>query len=104
MAAARNPYAMPLAATDFRGLPPAYIAAAGIDAVTEDAEDYAAALQAAGVPATLSCAENLPHSYLRTIHFCRRAAAEFNGLCGALQRALGSTGSSAMASTTLMAG
>jgi acetyl esterase len=95
---------MPLAAADFRDLPPAYIAAAGIDAVREDAEDYAAALKQAGVPVTLSTAENLPHSYLRTIHFCRRAAAEFDGLCAALRRALGSTASSATTSTTLMAG
>jgi acetyl esterase len=106
---ARNPYAMPLAAGDFRDLPPAFIAAAGIDAVLEDAEDYAAALRAAGVPVTYRCAEGLPHSYLRTIHFSRRAAAEFDAVCAALRQALGGTALPAMtstigASTTLMAG
>jgi acetyl esterase len=105
---ARNPYAMPLAAADFRNLPPAYIAAAGIDAVLEDAHDYAAALKAAGVPVTISVAESLPHSYLRTIHFSRTAAAAFDAICAALRDALNSTGnttsSSAMTSTTLMAG
>jgi acetyl esterase len=98
---------MPLAAADFAGLPPAHIAAAGIDAVREDAEDFAAALKQAGVPVTLSTAEGLPHSYLRTIHFCRRAAAEFDALCAALRGALGGTPiekSPAVASTTLMAG
>ena len=103
-ALARNPYAMPLAAADFSNLPPAHIAAAGIDAVLEDALDYAAALKTAGVPATLSTAEGLPHSYLRTIHFCRAAAAEFDAVCAALRHALSATGSSAMTSTTLMAG
>jgi acetyl esterase len=104
---ARNPYAMPLAAADFSNLPPAHIAAAGIDAVLEDAVDYAAALKAAGVPVVLSTAEGLPHSYLRTIHFSRKAASEFDAICAALRSALGSasmTGSSAVASTTLMAG
>jgi acetyl esterase len=99
------PYAMPLAAGDFAGVPPAFIATAGIDAVREDAEDYAAALSGAGVPVAYRCAETLPHSYLRTIHFCRSAAAEFGAVCDALARALGSaTGSPAVASTTVMAG
>jgi len=104
---ARNPYAMPLAAADLGNLPPAYIAAAGIDAVLEDAHDYAAALKAAGVPVTLSTAESLPHAYLRAIHFSRAAAAAFDAVCAALREALNATentNSSAMASTTLMAG
>jgi len=101
---ARNPYAMPLAAADFSNLPPAYIAAAGIDAVLEDAEDYAATLKAADVPVALSTAEGLPHSYLRTIHFCSKAAAEFDALCAALRQALKTTALPAVTSTTLMAG
>jgi acetyl esterase len=104
---ARNPYAMPLSASDFSHLPPAYIAAAGIDAVLEDSHDYAAALQSAGVPVRLSTAEGLPHSYLRTIHFSRAAGAAFDAVCAALREALhttGNTNSPAMASTTLMAG
>ncbi|HVZ01094.1 MAG TPA: alpha/beta hydrolase [Dongiaceae bacterium] len=113
----RIPYAMPLSADGFGGLPPAFIAAAGVDAVLEDAEDYAAALAAAGVPVTYRCAETLPHAYLRTIYFCRQAAVEFGAVCDALARALGSSAAgssaagatagataSAMASTTLMAG
>jgi len=78
---------MPLAATDFRDLPPAYIAAAGIDAVTEDAEDYAAALQAAGVPVRFSCAESLPHSYLRTIISAARGSRVRRSLRSASDRA-----------------
>jgi len=60
------------------------------------------------VPVSYRFAETLPHSYLRTIHFCRPAAAEFAAVCDALARALGSTptalGSTTLASTTLMAG
>jgi acetyl esterase len=102
----REPYAMPLSAGDLRGLPPAAIAAAGIDAVLEDAEDYAAALEAAGVPVSYRCARTLPHSYLRTIYFCRQAAAEYGAVCDALARALGSAagGSTSSTSTPLMAG
>jgi acetyl esterase len=99
----RVPYAMPLEADDFQGVAPAFIAAAGIDAVREDAEDYAAALGGAGVPITFRCAETLPHSYLRTIYFCRQAAAEFGAVCDALARALGSTATTS-ASATLMVG
>jgi acetyl esterase len=95
---------MPLSAGDFSKLPPAYIAAAGIDAVLEDSHDYEAALKSAGVPVTLSTAEGLPHSYLRTIHFSRAAGAAFDAICAALREGLNTTGSSAMASTTLMAG
>jgi len=72
--------------------------------VLEDAHDYAAALQAAGVPVTLSTAESLPHSYLRTIHFSRAANAAFDALCTALRSALNTTASPATTSTTLMAG
>ena len=103
---AGNPYAMPLAANDLSRLPPAFIAAAGIDALREDAEDYAAALGAAGVPMTFRCAETLPHAYLRAIHFSPKAEAEFAAVCAAIAKALNSSavGSAAMTSTTLMAG
>lgn len=86
---ARNPYAAPLHAASFAGLPPAYIASAWFDIVRPDSEDYAEKLRAAGVPVMHRCARGLPHTYLRTIHFCAAAQEEFAGLCEALKKALG---------------
>lgn len=86
---AQNPYAAPLLAESFAGLPPAYIASAWFDAIREDSEAYAEKLEAAGVPVTYRCAPGLPHTYLRTIHVCAAARQEFAGLCEALKKALG---------------
>ena len=85
---ARNPYAAPLHAASFAGLPPAYIASAWFDAIRSDSEDYAEKLREAGVPVTHSCAAGLPHTYLRAISFCTAAQEEFAGLCAALKKAL----------------
>jgi len=77
---AEDPYAMPLMARDFAGLPPAVICAAELDVVLPDALDYAAALHAAGVPHRLIVAHGLPHIFLRALHFCgsaERAFADF---------------------------
>jgi acetyl esterase len=85
---AQNPYAAPLMAETFADLPPAYIAAAWFDVIRADSEVYAEKLQASGVAATYRCAPGLPHTYLRTLHFCTAAQAEFAALCGALKKAL----------------
>jgi len=85
---AANPYAAPLMAKSFAGLPPAYVAAAWFDVIRPDSEIYVRELRAAGVPAAYSCAAGLPHTYLRTIHFCAAAQQEFTALCQALKTAL----------------
>jgi acetyl esterase len=77
---AQDPYAMPLMAREFAGLPPAVICAAEVDVLLPDALDYAALLQAADVPHRLIVARGLPHTFLRTLHFCgaaQRAFADF---------------------------
>ncbi len=74
---ARDPYAMPLLATEFAGLPPAVICAAELDVLISDARDYAAALARAGVPNRLIVAEGLPHTFLRALHLCGAAARAF---------------------------
>jgi acetyl esterase len=83
-----NPYAAPLCAKDFTGLPPAYIAAAWFDAIREDSELYVEKLRAAGVPVAYRCAPGLPHTYLRTIHLCTAAQQELAAVCEALKAAL----------------
>jgi acetyl esterase len=83
-----NPYAAPLCADSLAGLPPAILAAAQLDVLREDSEAYAAKLQAAGVPVVSRCAAGLPHTYLRTIHFCAAAQTEFQAVCAAIKTAL----------------
>lgn len=58
-------YAMPLLATDFRGLPPAWIAVAQFDPLRDDGVRYAEQLNAAGGAATLYVGEGLVHGCLR---------------------------------------
>jgi acetyl esterase len=70
---AQDPYAMPLTARDFARLPPAVICAAELDVVLPDALEYAASLDAAGVPQRLIMARGLPHTFLRALHFCGAA-------------------------------
>ncbi len=66
---------MPPMARDFSRLPPAVICAAGLDVILPDALEYAAALEAAGVPQRLIVVRGLPHRFLRTFALlqCRRA-------------------------------
>ena len=54
-----NAYAMPLLATDFSRLPPAWIAVAQFDPLRDDGVLYAERLNAAGVTATLYYGEGL---------------------------------------------
>jgi acetyl esterase len=74
---AEDPYAMPLVASDFTRLPPAVICTAELDVVLPDALDYAASLDAAGVPQRLIVAHGLPHTFLRALHFCGGAERAF---------------------------
>ena len=68
---------MALMARDFSRLPPAVICAAELDVVLPDALEYAAALDAAGVPQHLIVAHGLPHTFLRALHFCGAADRAF---------------------------
>ena len=58
-------YAMPLLATDFSGLPPAWIAVAQFDPLRDDGVRYAEQLAAAGTDASLYYGEGLVHGCLR---------------------------------------
>ena len=60
-----SPYAMPLLAADFSGLPKALIAVAQFDPLRDDGLLYAEHLQAAGVNAVLYPGKGLVHGCLR---------------------------------------
>lgn len=56
-------YASPSSATDLTDLPPAYIAAAGLDCLHDEAVDYGTRLRAAGVPVELHSFDGVPHGF-----------------------------------------
>lgn len=70
---AANPYAVPLRATDLRGLPPTTIIAAEIDPVRSDGEMYAQRLREAGVPVKY--------------HYCKGMTHEFFGMSAVVEKA-----------------
>ncbi|MBL9036686.1 MAG: alpha/beta hydrolase [Rhodospirillaceae bacterium] len=74
---ARDPYAMPLLATNFAGLPPAVICAAELDVLMADARSFDVALKRAGVRSRLIVGHGLPHRFLRALHLCDAAARAF---------------------------
>ena len=60
-----EPRLAPLRTPDLAGAPPAWIGVAEYDVLTEEGLDYAAALQAAGVPVTLRRYEGVMHGFAR---------------------------------------
>lgn len=71
-----SPYGMPLLATDFSGLPRAFIAVAQFDPLRDDGRLYAERLHAAGVETLLYPGKGLIHGCLRA----RRQVAEVDQL------------------------
>jgi acetyl esterase len=72
-----DPTAHPLRATDLRGMPPAFIAAAECDPLHDDGEAWAAAIRDAGGIALSVTDRGLVHGHLRARHRSARAAASF---------------------------
>jgi acetyl esterase len=80
-------YAEPLRETDYAGLPPAFLVAAGHDPLHDDCFDYARNLRNAGVPAMVRDEPLLVHAFIRARHMSTPARASFDAIiaaCGAL--------------------
>jgi len=73
-------YAQPLRETDFSGLPPAFMVAAGLDPLHDDCETYEARLAAAGVPAHVRHEPLLVHAFLRARHMSEPAHDSFRAI------------------------
>jgi len=78
--------AEPLRETDFTGLPPAFLIAAGLDPLHDDCAVYAAKLQAAGVAAEVRDEPLLVHAFLRARHMSLPAGESFKAIVAAIGR------------------
>ena len=80
--------ASPLQAPNLSGLPPAYVLTAGFDPLRDEAEEYARALTAAGVPTALRRHDGLLHSFVNQTALHRGAHDAMLEAAGALRLAL----------------
>ncbi len=79
-----EPYAAPVLAESYAGLPPAYVLAVELDPLAEDARIYAERLRAEAVAVELRIVEGLVHGCLRARQLCPAAAAAFDDFSAAL--------------------
>ncbi|MDF1721121.1 MAG: alpha/beta hydrolase [Minwuia sp.] len=81
----------PLWDTDFRGLPPTFVASAECDPISDDGDTYARHIRAAGGRAVWLNDKGLVHGHLRARHRSRRAGQSFDRIVAAID-SLGRTG------------
>ncbi|WP_397451276.1 alpha/beta hydrolase [Pseudomonas sp. NA-150] len=81
----KSPYAMPLMATDFSALAPAFIAVAQFDPLRDDGECYHRALTEAGVASRFYPGLGLVHGCLRAKGQAAEVDALYKALVGALR-------------------
>lgn len=96
--AGRSPWASPLLADDFAGLPPALIVTAEFDPLRDEGESYGAALRAANVPVQLIRLEGMIHACFQMAGVIDRSKRLLETAAAALREAL--AGASMSPSTT----
>jgi acetyl esterase len=84
-----DPLCAPLEAESHAGLPPALIVCAQYDPLLDDGRDYAAKLEAAGVPVTLSVYEGMSHGFLWMGGVVDRTSVALDEIAAAARQALG---------------
>jgi acetyl esterase len=75
----------PLAAKDFRSLPPCIAISADIDPLRDDCSEYVRRLRDAGVPAVWINEPGLVHGYLRARHMSSKARESFSRIVNGLR-------------------
>jgi acetyl esterase/lipase len=88
-----SPYAAPARATTLRGLPPAFILAAGLDPLRDEGIAYASRLLAEGVAVELHVIPGVPHGFDLVQPFAVRSRQSVSTMQNALRMALASTSS-----------
>ena len=78
---AGDPYGFPLAAGDWRDLPPAYITSAFFDPLRDDGRQATARLAEAGIGVTYREEPQMVHAWLRARHHSPGARDAFAALC-----------------------
>lgn len=82
--AATSAYAAPARAESFKGLPPAYLLACGLDPLRDEAVEYAMKLLAERIAVELHVVPNVPHAF----DLARPAAARSRQVLAEMQEAL----------------
>lgn len=77
----REPFATPIHAPDFSGMPPALVMVAEHDPLRDEGRDYAERLRQAGIPVQFRPGKGLIHGHLRAGKVCVAAQAEFDAMC-----------------------
>ncbi len=80
-----TPYARPALATDYRGLPPAFVHSAEFDPVRDDGRLYASRLALDGVAVTYREARGMIHGFMRARFKGAAARAEYDAICAFLR-------------------
>ncbi|MCB1675543.1 MAG: alpha/beta hydrolase [Halioglobus sp.] len=83
-----DPIAAPIRATDFSGLPPAYIAVGEYDPLHDESVEYARLLRAAGIPTEFHVVPRSIHGFLRARFVSPGASEAFESLALAIRRSL----------------
>ncbi|MCH2170369.1 alpha/beta hydrolase [Myxococcota bacterium] len=84
-----NPYAAPLRASDLRGLPPALVITAEFDPLCDEGDEYARALESAGVPTTWTCYGGVFHGFFSMVGMVAKADEAQDQVAAALRGAFG---------------
>jgi acetyl esterase len=83
-----DPRASPILAADLSNLPPAHVVTSGFDPLRDEGEDYARALEQAGVPVTLRRESDLVHGFINAVGLGGRAGDAAREIAAALRAGL----------------
>jgi len=81
-----EPYASPLRAPDFSGLPPTCVVTAGFDPLRDEGTEYADRARAAGVPVTHLHCDGLVHGFASFVSCDRHARRAMRNVAAELRR------------------